>query len=87
MPEMRFRTRWPDGRLETCHSPSLVIQDYLVGGESDTLADFPDRGRARALDRERTGARERWQAGSARAEQARPFGDDGPRPMTAEPLP
>jgi uncharacterized repeat protein (TIGR04042 family) len=84
MPEMRFRTRWPDGRLETRHSPSLVIQAYLVGGESYTLADFPDR-RARALDRERTGAR-KTMAGRVR-ERARPFGDDGRRPMTAEPLP
>jgi uncharacterized repeat protein (TIGR04042 family) len=42
MPEMRFRIRWPDGRLETCYSPSLVVRDYLVEGESYTLADFLD---------------------------------------------
>ena len=46
MPEMRFRIRWPDGRLETCYSPSLVVKDYLVEGESYTLADFLDRSRA-----------------------------------------
>ena len=45
MPEMHFRIRWPDGRLETGYSPSLVVRDYLVEGESATLADFLDRGR------------------------------------------
>jgi uncharacterized repeat protein (TIGR04042 family) len=46
MPEMRFRIRWPDGRLETCYSPSLVVKDYLAEGESYALADFLDRSRA-----------------------------------------
>ncbi len=27
MPEMRFVIAWPDGREETCYSPSLVIRD------------------------------------------------------------
>jgi uncharacterized repeat protein (TIGR04042 family) len=45
MPEMRFRIRWPDGRLETCYSPSLVVKDYLVEGKSYTLADFLARSR------------------------------------------
>ena len=40
MPEMRFRIRWPDGTPETCYSPSLVIKDYLVPGETYALADF-----------------------------------------------
>jgi uncharacterized repeat protein (TIGR04042 family) len=40
MPEMRFRIRWPDGTPETCYSPSLVIGDYLVPGETYALADF-----------------------------------------------
>ena len=45
MPEMRFRIRWPDGRVETCYSPSRVIKDYLAEGESYALADFLDRSR------------------------------------------
>ena len=45
MPETRFRIRWPDGRLETCYSPSLVVRDYLVEGESYALADFLERSR------------------------------------------
>jgi uncharacterized repeat protein (TIGR04042 family) len=45
MPEMHFRIRWPDGRLETCYSPSFVVKDYLAEGESYTLADFLDRSR------------------------------------------
>jgi uncharacterized repeat protein (TIGR04042 family) len=32
MPEMRFVIRWPDGRRESCYSPSLVIRDFLRGG-------------------------------------------------------
>jgi uncharacterized repeat protein (TIGR04042 family) len=49
MPEMRFRIRWPDGRLQTCYSPSLVVKDYLVEGESYALADFLDRSRVALL--------------------------------------
>jgi uncharacterized repeat protein (TIGR04042 family) len=49
MPEMRFRIRWPDGRLETCYSPSLVVKDYLVEGQSYALADFLDRSRVALL--------------------------------------
>ena len=40
MPEMRFLIRWPDGTRETCYSPSLVIRDYFVPGETYALADF-----------------------------------------------
>ncbi len=45
MPEMRFHIRWPDGRAEACYSPSLVIKDYFVPGESYDLADFLARSR------------------------------------------
>lgn len=45
MPEMRFTVRWPDGTLEGCYSPSLVIKDYLAPGESYPLADFLSRSR------------------------------------------
>jgi uncharacterized repeat protein (TIGR04042 family) len=40
MPEMRFRVRWPDGALETCYSPSLVIKDYLQPGATYPLGEF-----------------------------------------------
>ena len=46
MPEMRFIIRWPDGRRESCYSPSLVIRDYLREGESYKLDDFLTRARA-----------------------------------------
>ena len=45
MPEMRFQIRWPDGSLESCYSPSLVIKDYFVPGEAYALADFLERSR------------------------------------------
>jgi len=45
MPEMRFTIRWPDGTAERCYSPSLVIKDFLVPGESYALADFLGRSR------------------------------------------
>ena len=45
MPEMRFVVRWPDGRRESCYSPSLVIRDYFHEGESYPLADFLGRSR------------------------------------------
>ena len=45
MPEMRFTIRWPDGRQESCYSPSLVIRDYFAPGERYGLADFLARSR------------------------------------------
>jgi uncharacterized repeat protein (TIGR04042 family) len=45
MPEMRFIVRWPDGRRESCYSPSLVIRDYFREGETYPLADFLSRSR------------------------------------------
>lgn len=43
MPEMTFDVRWPDGRVQRCYSPSLVVHDYLSVGTSYTVADFVDR--------------------------------------------
>ena len=45
MPEMRFCIRWPDGRRETCYSPSLVIKDYLVPGRDYPVEDFVAKSR------------------------------------------
>jgi uncharacterized repeat protein (TIGR04042 family) len=45
MPEMRFIVTWPDGRDEECYSPSLVIRDYFVEGESYPLSEFLSRSR------------------------------------------
>jgi len=45
MPEMHFRVHWPNGVVETCYSPSLVIRDYFSAGESYALADFVERSR------------------------------------------
>ena len=46
MPEMRFVIRWPDGRRESCYSPSLVVRDHLSEGQSYALDDFLARTRA-----------------------------------------
>src|SRR4051812_6691183 len=46
MPEMRFLIRWPDGTRESCYSPSLIVKDYLVPGQTYPLADFVTRSRA-----------------------------------------
>ena len=45
MPEMRFAVRWPDGRLESCYSPSLVIKEHFSPGASYALDDFLGRAR------------------------------------------
>jgi uncharacterized repeat protein (TIGR04042 family) len=42
---MRFVIRWPDGRRESCYSPSLVIRDFLREGESYPVPDFLQRSR------------------------------------------
>lgn len=43
MPEMTFTVRWPDGEVQHCYSPSLVMHDYLTAGADYTVADFVDR--------------------------------------------
>jgi uncharacterized repeat protein (TIGR04042 family) len=45
MPEMRFDIRWPDGAIEQCYSPSLVIRDHLAVGETYTVPEFLRRSR------------------------------------------
>ena len=45
MPEMRFLVRWPDGAVESCYSPSLVIKDHFAPGETYALAEFLERSR------------------------------------------
>jgi len=45
MPEMHFHVRWPDERIETCYSPSLVIKDHFAPGTTYALADFRERSR------------------------------------------
>ena len=46
MPEMRFLIRWPDGKPETCYSPSLVVKDFLAPGKTYALSDFLARSRS-----------------------------------------
>lgn len=45
MPEMSFDIRWPDGSIEQCYSPSLVIRDHLAVGQTYDLAEFMRRSR------------------------------------------
>jgi uncharacterized repeat protein (TIGR04042 family) len=45
MPEIRFQIQWPDGQQETCYSPSLVVQDYLVPQTDYDLEEFVERSR------------------------------------------
>lgn len=43
MPEMTVVVRWPDGALQRCYSPSLVMHDHLEVDGAYTVADFRDR--------------------------------------------
>lgn len=45
MPEIFFRTSWPDGSSMRCYSPSLVVEDYFTAGASYPVADFVERSR------------------------------------------
>lgn len=49
MPEMTFTVRWPDGSVEDCYSPSLVVHDHLSEATEYTVAEFVQRSVA-ALD-------------------------------------
>ena len=43
MPEMTFSVRWPDGRVDACYSPSLVMHDHLTPGTTYRVDDFTRR--------------------------------------------
>ncbi|OBF13710.1 MSMEG_0570 family nitrogen starvation response protein [Mycobacterium sp. ACS4331] len=43
MPEMTFDVRWPDGSVQSCYSPSLVMHDHLTTGGRYTVAEFLSR--------------------------------------------
>src|SRR5450830_362249 len=40
MPAMHYTVRWPDATVDTCYSPSLVIQDFFEPGQDYPLDDF-----------------------------------------------
>jgi uncharacterized repeat protein (TIGR04042 family) len=46
MPEMRFDVRLPDGREESCYSPSRVVRELLSEGARYPLYEFMARTRA-----------------------------------------
>jgi uncharacterized repeat protein (TIGR04042 family) len=46
MPEIRFDIRWPDGTLERCYSPSLVVRELLPEGAKLPVFEFMERARA-----------------------------------------
>lgn len=43
MPEMTFTVRWPDGSVQRCYSPSLVVHDHLQSGATYSVSDFVSR--------------------------------------------
>lgn len=45
MPEIHFHIQWPDGSVETCYSPSLVVQKYFTPDTVYPLPDFIARAR------------------------------------------
>lgn len=45
MPEINFKIQWPDGKQETCYSPSLIVKDYFDVGEAYPVADFLEKSR------------------------------------------
>jgi len=72
MPELRFRIRWPNGAEESSYSPSLVVKEFFIPGESYRLADFIERSRtALTLASDRVEARYGWRCSRAAAQLAR----------------
>ncbi|MDA0267088.1 MAG: MSMEG_0570 family nitrogen starvation response protein [Cyanobacteria bacterium] len=45
MPEMHVQVQWPDGSQDHCYSPSLVIKQYFLPGETYPLEEFVSRAR------------------------------------------
>jgi uncharacterized repeat protein (TIGR04042 family) len=72
MPEMRFVIAWPDGREETCYSPSLVIKDFFEEGGTYPIRDFLDRSRrALTIASDRVEAKYGYPCSLARGQLAR----------------
>ncbi|MGV9826100.1 MULTISPECIES: MSMEG_0570 family nitrogen starvation response protein [unclassified Gordonia (in: high G+C Gram-positive bacteria)] len=68
MPEMNVAVRWPDGRIQNCYSPSLVMHDHLEVGGRYTVSDFTSRaGTALAEAAERVRAKYGFACTSAMA--------------------
>lgn len=40
MPEIIFTVRWPDQTQTECYSPSTIVKDYFLAGQSYPLAEF-----------------------------------------------
>ncbi|MET0286601.1 MAG: MSMEG_0570 family nitrogen starvation response protein [Polyangiales bacterium] len=45
MPEMYFDVTWPSGQRERCYSPSLVVEEHLIVGQSYKVDEFVARAR------------------------------------------
>jgi uncharacterized repeat protein (TIGR04042 family) len=43
MPEMTFQIRWPDGVVQDCYSPSLVMHDFFTENGTYAIDDFMSR--------------------------------------------
>ncbi|SCB31867.1 MSMEG_0570 family nitrogen starvation response protein [Rhizobium multihospitium] len=72
MPEMRFVIAWPDGREETCYSPSLIIRDFFEEGATYPIRDFLDRSRkALIIASDRVEAKFGYPCSLARSQLAR----------------
>ncbi len=72
MPEMRFVIVWPDGREESCYSPSLVIRDFFEEGQTYPIRDFLDRSRkALTIASDRVEAKLGYPCSLARGQLAR----------------
>lgn len=72
MPEMRFVIAWPDGREESCYSPSLVIRDFFEEGQTYPIRDFLDRSRkALTIASDRVEAKYGYPCSLARGQLAR----------------
>lgn len=72
MPEMRFVIVWPDGREETCYSPSLVIKDFFEEGRTYPIREFLDLSRkALTIASDRVEAKYGYPCSLARGQLAR----------------
>jgi uncharacterized repeat protein (TIGR04042 family) len=71
MPEMTFTVRWPDGRVDDCYSPSLVMWDHLEVGAEYAVSEFAEKASAALTEAgERVRARYGFLCTSALAQAA-----------------
>lgn len=60
MPEINFKIQLPDGKFQSCYSPSLVVKEYFTPGKTYKLSEFVEKSRTALTIIERSPTASLW---------------------------